>query len=467
MIPMQTLPQLLLARTDTEPTRLCQRHKYRGFWREYNFSDVFDNIRSFSLGLQELGLQHGETVAVIGENEPEHFWAELAAQATGAKAVSLYPDLTADEVAYLLSDSDAVYLVAQDQEQVDKGLAVLEKVPALRAIIYWDDTGMWSYRQTVLRTFEAVQEVGRAAHQREPQQRFEKNVAAGRPDDIAVLSYTSGTTSKPKGAMLTHRYLVDNAYRVVEGAGIIPGMEYLSYIAPAWATEQLFGITIGLALPLVVNFPEGPEQVLGNIRELAVEVISFAPRQWESLAATIQARMFEVGPVRRSIYQWGISVGRQVNVRRLEGQPVPFWARCCYPLADIVVLRPLRDKLGLTRARVATSGGSTMAPDVFRLFHAIGVPLRNIYGSTETGLLTLHQGLRYDLETVGHWLKTHPDAGPPLEWQISSDGELLIRGGSPFTGYYNRPEKTAERLVDGWREPPGRGQKAGLTRWAA
>ena len=449
MIPMQTLPQLLLARTATEPTRLCQRHKYRGIWREYNFSDVFDNIRSFSLGLQELGLQHGETVAVIGENEPEHFWAELAAQAAGATAVSLYPDLTADEVAYLLSDSDAVYLVAQDQEQVDKGLAVLEKVPALRAIIYWDDTGMWSYRQTVLRTFEAVQEVGRAAHQREPQ-RFEKNVAAGRPDDIAVLSYTSGTTSKPKGVMLTHRYLVDNAYRVVEGAGIKPGMEYLSYIAPAWATEQLFGITIGLALPLVVNFPEGPEQVLGNIRELAVEVISFAPRQWESLAATIQARMFEVGPVRRSIYQWGISVGRQVNVRRLEGQPVPFWARCCYPLADIVVLRPLRDKLGLTRARVATSGGSTMAPDVFRLFHAIGVPLRNIYGSTETGLLTLHQGQRYDLETVGHWLKTHPDAGPPLEWQISSDGELLIRGGSPFTGYYNRPEKTAERLVDGW-----------------
>ena len=227
-------------------------------------------------------------------------------------------------------------------------------------------------------------------------------------------------------------------------------MEYLSYIAPAWVTEQLFGITIGLLLPLVVNFPESPEEVLNNIRELAVEAMVFAPRQWESLAATIQGRMLDAGPVRRRIYTWGLDIGHKVNVARLDGKPVSLAARLAYPLAEALVLKPLRDKLGLTRIKLAFCGGSIMAPEVFRLFHAIGVPLRNIYGSTEIGLLTLHQGERYDLETVGHWLKAHPDAGEALKWKVSDEGELLVRGGTSFQGYYKKPDSLAQRVEDGW-----------------
>jgi long-chain acyl-CoA synthetase len=447
-VAMRTLPQAFVDRATAEPDRLIARHKYRGIWREFCYRDMLERVRNLALGLQGLSFSRGETVAIIGENEPDNFWMELAVLAIGGKVVSLYPDLTVGEVEYLLNDSEAVYLVAQDQEQVDKGLAALSNVPALRRVIFWDDTGMWSYRQPSLMKLEQMEAEGRQKNVAEPEL-FNRLLEQGRPDDIAVLSYTSGTTGRPKGVVLTHRYLIDNAHRLLSGTDIAPGMDYLTYIAPAWATEQLFGITIGVTLPLVVNFPESPEQVLANLREIAVELMVFAPRQWESLASTIQARMLDAGPFRRRIYEWGVKIGRKVNVARLDGKPVPVMARMAFPIAEALVLKPLRDKLGLTRLKVALSGGSTMAPDVFRLFHAIGVPLRNLYGSTEIGIMTIHQGERYDLETVGHWLEAHPET-PPLEWKVSPSGELLVRGGAFFQGYFGKPDKTAERIEDGW-----------------
>lgn len=449
MLAMQTLPQLLLQRGKQEPKRLAQRHKKRGIWREYSFGDVLEHVRGLALGLEAMGIKRGETVAIIGENEPENFWAEFAALALGAKVISLYPDLTAGEIDYLLNNSEAVCLIAQDQEQVDKGLAVRSAVPGLRHILYWDTTGMWSYGNKGLHTTQDVAARGNERHRANPQA-FEVMVAAGSPDDIAVLSYTSGTTGKPKGVIVTHKMMIDNAHRIMTAAEVKPGLDYLTYIAPAWITEQIVGVTMGLAVPMVVNFPESPEEVLANLREIAVEMMVFAPRQWESLAATIQARMLDAGPLRRRIYEWGVAIGHKVNVGRLEGKPVPLLARLLYPLADAVVLQPLRDKLGLTRLSLPVCGGATMAPDVFRLFHAIGVPLRNIYGATEVGLMTLHQGASYNLETVGHWLKPHPDAGKPLEWKLSEAGELMVRGGSFFQGYYRNEEKSVERLSDGW-----------------
>lgn len=448
-IPMQTLPQTLEARANETPELLAQRHKDFGIWREYSFARVRDEVRALALGLLTMGAKAGDTVAIIGENEPEHFWAEFAAMVLRCKVVSLYPDLTAEEMSYQLRDSETAYLFAQDQEQVDKALEVRADLPHLKQIIYWDDKGMWSYHDPQLHDFATVQELGRALHAREPE-RHAQLVAAGSVDDVAVLSYTSGTTGKPKGVILTHRYLVDNAYRIVAASSLRPGLEYLTYIAPAWATEQMFGIALGLILPMVVNFPEGPEQVLENIRELAVEAMTFSPRQWENMAATIEARMLDASKPRRKIYEWGLRVGYAVNVARLEGKPVPAKARMMYPLAEMLVLHPLRDLLGLVRMRAPICGGSMMAPDAFRLFHALGVPLRNIYGTSEIGLLTAHQGQHYDLETVGSLMEPHPEAGPPLEWKLGADDELLVRGGSFFVGYHRRPDAFPERVIDGW-----------------
>ena len=448
-IRMATLPQLLRDHARRSPQRLSQRHKTRGIWREYDFSQVQRNVMDLALGLHQLGIQRGETVAIIGENEPQHYWAEYAAQAVGCKVISLYPDLTADEVQYLLDDSEAVCLFAQDQEQVDKGLAVKTATPNLRHIVYWDDTGMWSYRDPILRKFHQLQSEGRSLGEKD-ELMYDRLVDQGRPDDIAVLSYTSGTTGKPKGVILSHRSLVDNAQRLINATKARPDTQYLSYIAPAWATEQFMGLALGIGLPMVVNFPEGPEQVLANIRELAVEAMTFAPRQWESMASSVQAHMLDAGAVRRAIYEWGLKVGHAVHVARMDGKPVSWWSRALLPLANALVLRPLRDQLGLTRLRVAICGGATMAPDVFRMFHAMGVPLRNIYGSTEVGLLTSHQGDRFDLETVGHWMQTHPEAGTPLEWMLTADGELCVRGGSSFLGYYRREGSFEAKVKDGW-----------------
>lgn len=446
---MRTLPQTLEARANETPGLLAQRHKDFGIWREYSFAHVRDEVRALALGLSVLGAKPGDTVAIIGENEPEHFWVEFAAMVLRCKVVSLYPDLTAEEMSYQLQDSEAAYLFGQDQEQVDKALEVRGQLPHLQAIIYWDDKGMWSYHDEQLHMFGAIQQLGRELHAREPD-RYAEFVAEGSVDDIAVLSYTSGTTGKPKGVILTHRYLVDNAYRIMKASDMRPGLEYLTYIAPAWATEQMFGVALGLILPMVVNFPEGPEQVLDNIRELAVEAMTFSPRQWENMAATIEARMLDASLFRRKIYEWGLRAGYAVNVARLEGKSVPAGARTIYPLAEMLVLRPLRDLLGLIRMRSPICGGAMMAPDAFRLFHALGVPLRNIYGTSEIGLLTAHQGEHYDLETVGSLMEPHPEAGPPLEWKLGADDELLVRGGSFFVGYYRRPEALQEKIVDGW-----------------
>lgn len=446
----RTLPQLLLTRAAQHPTGVAQREKDFGLWRPYSWSEVVTQVRSLALGLRDLGVQRGETVAVIGENELEHFWTEYAVQALGGKVVSMYPDLTSDEARFLLQDSESVLVVAEDQEQVDKVLEILDELPQVRAIVYWDDRGMWSYDHPRLRTFQQVQADGERIHQAEPEL-FESLVAQGDYDDVAVLSYTSGTTGRPKGVVTTHRMLLDNAYRVLGSVQLKPGSEYLSYVSPAWATEQIFGLTMGLLVPFVVNFPEEPETVRENIRELAVDAMVFSPRQWESLAASVQGKMAEAGRFRRAVYEWGVRAGHAYNVARLDGRSPGLAARLNHAVAYRTVLRPVLDQLGLIKAHFAVSGGSSMAPDVFRFFHALGVPLRNIYGTSEMGLFTLHQGDSYNVETVGHWLQTKPTIGAPLEWRISEEGELQVRGGSGFHGYYNQPEKSAAKYTpDGW-----------------
>ena len=446
---VMTLPQKLFAHAREHPQLLAQRVKRKGMWRCHTWADVFDRTRSIALGAAAQGLQRGETAIVIGENEPEHYWALFAAQSLGVKIVSVYPDATVDELHYLCEDSKARFIFAQDQEQVDKALALLERLPDIRGIAYWDNSGMWSYRHTLLQSFDDLTAEGRRQHERHPQ-RFEREVNAGQADDLALLTYTSGTTSKPKGVMISHRWLMDNAVRMSSALPLEAGMEYLSYTPLAWITEQLLGVTLGLITPLVVNFPEGPDQVLPNLRELAPHIVLFGPRQWENIAATIEARMLAASWMARGIYRWGIRIGHDVHVARLEGRAAPWLSRLLLPVAEALALRPVRDQFGFIRSDVAVSGGTAMAPDVFRLFHAMGVHLRNIYGCSEFGLIAGHRGERYDLETVGPLLDVDPAFGAPLESRIEDNGELLLRGGTGFLGYWGKPDKTASIQRDGW-----------------
>ena len=448
----ETLPQVLLARALSEPSGLAERHKRLGIWREFTWANVLERVRALALGLESKGLKAGDSVMMIGENEPEHFWAEYAVQSLGGKVLSVYPDQTAEEILYLAQDSQTRVFLAQDQEQVDKCLEVADEYDGAIAIVYWDGSGLWGYDHPLLDSFESVSDAGRQIHDSDPT-RFEEHVKRGKAEDTALLSYTSGTMGKPKGVVISYRYLFDNCSRVMGAIDIAPGTEYLTYISPAWVTEQIFGLSIGLIAPMVVNFPEGPEDVLTNIRELAVDALVFSPRQWENLASIVQARMLGAGKVRNAMYDWGMKVGRAVHVERLEGRSPSLAARLQLPLAEALVLHHLRDNLGLGKARNALSGGALMAPDVFRMFHAMGVKLRNVYGATEIGLLTAHVGDSYQLETSGSWMPSNTAYGEPLEYRVSPEGELQVRGGSGFGGYHGKPDKSAEVLTDdGWYE---------------
>lgn len=445
----KTLPQLLLERAERDGDRLAERHKRHGIWQRITWREIVRHVEEFANGLADLGLKRGQTVAIIGENEPELYQAEFAALAQGAVVVCLYPDLTAEEMEFILAHSEAAVIIAQDQEQVDKVLGIMDRIPSLTKIVYWDPKGLWSYTHDILIDFAEVKKKGRAFARAFPGA-FARAVAEGRPEDIALRHYSSGTTGSPKGVSVSHAFVMDNVLRITSSCDLPAGAEYLSYISPAWGTEQMLGIALGVIRPLVVNFPERPETVLHDLREIGVEGVWFTPRQWESLASDIQARMLDAGAFRRWLFRRGMEVGAKYAETRLSGTPVDLWTKVLHPLAERFMLRPLRDKLGLVNVKLAVCGGAAMAPDVFRFFHSIGVPLRNIYGSTEFGFIAMHQGERFDLESVGKPMPVHPHYGPPMEWRISEDGELLVRGGVGFRGYHKLPEKTSEKLDGDW-----------------
>lgn len=443
-----TLPKYLRRNTAVYGDRTYMRRKNKGVWQGSSWNRVYETVRAFSLGLMELGLARGETVAIAGENEPELFWADFAVLCAGGKVVCLYPDMTPEEMAYILDHSEAHFFVAEDQEQIDKFLEIQDRLPRIRKVVYWDRRGMWQYQNPILIEFSQVQELGEKAHQSHPE-RFDRSIDQGKGDDVALLSYTSGTTGLPKGVIISQNYLLDNAFRIIMANTFKPFSQYLSYLSPAWVTEHFF-VAIGVILPLTYNFPEEPETILANIRELGAEILVFGPRQWESLASTVQAAMLDAGPVRRAFYNMGMKIGLKRAAEQTEGLQSEWFWRLLHPLAEQWILGPLRDNLGLKKTYFTLTGGAPCAPDVFRFFHAMGVRLRNAYGNSELGMFTQHQGDRFDPETLGKWYTSHPAFGPPLEHRVDEKGGLQVRGASGFSGYYKNEAGMQEAVKDGW-----------------
>lgn len=445
----QTLPQLLLNNRRAQPDLVGQRYKQRGIWKEYTWRYIHDEVERMAFGLLALGVSRGQTVMLISENRPEIYWVEWAVMAIGARSVTLYPDSTADEMAYIAADAEAVCVFAEDQEQVDKAIEALPRAPGLKNILHCESGGLWNYTQPGMSSLDALKAMGQPLQQASPQ-RVEEEIQLGRVDDVALLAYTSGTTGQPKGVITTYRALLDCAERLRRALDLQPNTDYLSYIPLSWVPEQWFGVTLGMSLPLRVNFAERPDQVQEAIRELAVDVIVLGPRQWESLASRVFTRMIDAGWLRNQLLDWGIAVGRRVHLARTEGREPALIDRATYALAEHLVLRPLRDQLGLKKVKVAVTGGAAMSPDVVRLFSAMGTPLRNIYACSEFGLISAHIGLQYDPETIGQPLTEPTEWGPALEWRITDAAELQLRGAAGFSGYWKRPEKSAEKLDDGW-----------------
>ncbi len=440
-----TLPKLLLERAREHGSgKTALREKEYGIWQQYSWADYLAHVRDFSLGLVFLGLLPGETVAIIGDNRPEWVFAELAAQAAGAVSVGLYQDSILKEVIYIIGHSDARFIVAEDQEQVDKFLdAARGELSNIRKIIYTDPRGMRSYRDDLLIDFRDVEELGRRYGETHPDA-FAATIARGTADDLAIIAYTSGTTGYPKGSMLSHRNLLEMALHLHSVDPKKPSDEFVSFLPLAWMGEQMIAVASALAVGFTINFPEEPETVQNDLREIGPHVIFSPPRIWENLAATVQVKVLDASPLKRLVFKWCKPIGYRMADFRFARRKPPLHWRLLYALAYQAAFRALKDRLGFSRVRSASTGGAALGPDTFRFFHALGVNLKQIYGQTEiAGISCIHRDGDIAFDTVGRPL-------PGTEIRITEEGEIVSRSASVFRGYHKDEESTRTTLRDGW-----------------
>lgn len=430
----RTLPQLLRDNAREFGGRIGLKSKRAGIWHGRSWAWMLQEVRLHARGLAALGLSRGEVLAFISENVEEQYLLELAALSIGAIAVSVYPDATADELGYALSHSGAVMVIGEDQEQVDKILACVE-ASSVRRIVYLNGRGLWNYTDLRLVSLKSLADMART-HQDDAW--VDGEIAAGNASDVAVYCYTSGTTGRPKAAMLSHAFILDNAHRLMGALEVKPGGNYLSYISPAWAAEQFFGVALPLLAPLVVYFAEKPETVQRDLREVGPEFLMFTPRQWEMQASNIEARMMDANPLRRRLYRWGVEQGRL----RAQGKGGWFGRAVLHPLADLLVLSGVRELLGLTRARAVLSGGSGLSAELFERFRAFGIPLGNLYGSTEVGLISTHRPGSKNPQTMGSLMPSDPTISAPIEGWIDDDGQLRLKV-LAFEGYLHDTDSTS------------------------
>jgi len=433
-----TFPKLLRLNAREHAGEIAYREKDFGVWRAYTWSDYQTRVRDFALGLVDLGLERGDVVALIGDNRPDWVAGEIAAHAAGAISLGLYRDALDEEVAHLLIAADAVVAFAEDEEQVDKLLGIADRVRTLRHIIYSDPRGMRKYTDPRLTPASELARRGYARHAREPDF-YDRLVDATQGEAVAILCTTSGTTSHPKLAMLSAGRLLRHcaSYLAFDPKG--PDDEYVSVLPLPWITEQVYALGKALLCRMKVNFVEGLDTMMHDFREIAPTFVVFAPRLWESIAADVRARMMDASWVKQCLYDVGMKAGLAALA---DGRRSI--------LAEMILLRALRDRLGFTRLRSAATGGAALGPDTFRFFRALGVPLRQLYGQTELiGAYTLHRGDDVDFDSVGVGF----DAG--IEMRIAASdangvGEVVTRHPNMFLGYYKSPGATAADLRDGW-----------------
>ncbi|HIP58033.1 MAG TPA: long-chain fatty acid--CoA ligase [Archaeoglobus profundus] len=440
---MDTFPKLLIHNAQKFGDKIALREKDLGIWKTYTWKDYLKNVKLFSLGLISLGLEQGDKVAIIGDNSPEWLFAELATQSALAIPTGLYQDSLAEEVAELLDYLDARFVVAEDQEQVDKLLKVKEYV-SIEKIIYWDYKGMYKYDDPILIRFDKVLELGEEMERKYPYL-FEENALSTDKDDVACILTTSGTTAKPKGAMLTYENMISMAENLCKVDPIDSSFELISALPLAWVGEQMMSVSVALLKGAIVNFPESTETVREDMREIGPHVLFSPPRIWESIVSEILAKMEDANKFNKAIFDWAMKVGYEYADRKIGKKKIPITLKIKYKLAYWLVFRSILDKTGLKRIKYAYTGGAALGPDYFRFYHAIGVNLKQIYGQTEVaGIAVLHRDDDIKYHTVGKPI-------PGTEIKISEDGEILIRSRSVFKGYYKMEDKTREVIdEDGW-----------------
>ena len=440
---LDTLPKLLKRNFERwGEQEVAFRDKDYGIWNEYTWKDVYEDVKYFCLGLISLGLRPGERAAVIGDNEPQWYWASFAIQAARGTTVALFTDAIPDEIQYIVDHSDSKFIVARDQEQVDKLLAIWDKLPKVEKVIWWYWKGMRKYEQPFIMSYEHVRELGKKYEESHPGA-FEENIEATKADEIANIFYTSGTTGLPKGAMINHRALIGSAESLLTLCDINHKDNVLCYLPPAWVGEAFFTTVPHLITGAKLNTLEEPETVFHDITEITPTMILGGPRQWEGWVSKIRAKIDEAGSLEKFVYHRLMPVALKVGQAIVAGEKIPLWRRIVYRIVDWIFLDPIRDKLGLTRGRFAVTAGSVTGTDTTAFMNSLGVRLRQCYGSTEGGMISGHRSDDIQPSTVGPPL-------PGVEVRVAQDGEFLVRSPYFFSGYHKNREAYEKSVREGW-----------------
>ena len=442
-----TFPKLLIDNAATRGSRISMRHKDLGIWQSWTWAQVLDEVRAFSVGLEQLGLKRGDKFAVIGSNRPRLYWAMCAGQALGAVPVPIYADSVADEMAYVLEHAEVTVAVVEDQEQVDKVLSIQDRLSTLRHMVYDEPRGLRDYDRGKLSWIADLQKVGREklAFDASRLAAWEASVAQGKGSDLAVMLYTSGTTGRPKGVMLSY----DNAIISARNGNVFDKLdeneETIAYLPLAWVGDHLFSYAQHYVAGYCVNCPEAGETVVDDRREIGTTYAFAPPRVYENLLTLTMVRMEDASALKRRMFHYFIAHGRKWGAALLDGKPVPLWARFVYRLGDLLVFAPLKNRFGLSRIRVGYTAGEAIGPELFSFYRAIGINLKQLYGQTEASVYITAQpdGEIYP-DTVGK-----PNIG--VDVKVAENGEVLFKSPGVFLGYYKDPEKTAEtKTPDGW-----------------
>lgn len=434
---LDTFPKVLAYNARNWGGDVAMREKEFGIWQEFTWKDYNDRVKWMTLGMRALGLGQGDVVGIIGENRPEWVWAEIAAHAMRGMSVGLYQDSLHEEVAYLITYSGARILIAEDEEQCDKLIELGEDIPTVEHIVYCDPRGMRKYDDPRLMDVEKLYEMGRELEAKNPGI-YDQMVADTKGDECAILCTTSGTTSKPKMAMLNSGDFLDHCAAYLRADPKYPGDNYVSVLPLPWIMEQVYVVGQSLISRQIVNFVEEQETMMADLREIGPNFVLLAPRVWETIAADVRARMMDSTPFKQKMFDFGMALARTALDNGGHSK-----------IADVILMNALKDRLGFSNLRSAATGGAAIGPETFKFFHAMGVPLRQLYGQTELcGAYTIHQPGDIDFDTVG--VAFDNSEIKVINTDENGVGEIVARTSGMFTGYYKNQAAYDDDVKDGW-----------------
>lgn len=440
----ESVPALLARNVAQFGSKPAYREKEFGIWQSWTWAEAAEEIQAIAYGYLALGVEKGDHIAIVGRNRPAMYWSMVAAMKVGAVPVPMYQDAVAEEMTYALDHSGARFVVCGDQEQVDKVIEVQETVHQIEHIIYQDARGLRKYDHTKLHSLADIQAEGRAAHERFEKELADREASIGY-DDTCVMLYTSGTTGKSKGVVLSNRNVIETARASSEFDHLRPSEEILAYLPMAWVGDFIFSIGQAYWTGFCTNCPESPDTMMTDLREIGPTYFFAPPRMFETTLTTVMIRMEDAGNFKRKMFHKYMEHAKKVGPRLLDGKPVSFGDKLKYWIGDKLVYGPLKNTLGFSRVRVGYTAGEAIGPEIFEFYRSLGINLKQLYGQTEaTVFITQQPDGEVRADTVGV-------PSPGVEIRIGDSGEIYYRSPGTFVEYYKNPESTADtKDPEGW-----------------